>query len=103
MAATNITFNRTLHHGQDLSRYLNDLDRVNNANGRLLAVMQHMIDGDGSDAAHFTEVTARYGFASNAKAKEAWDELNSLIAKLTTNGSVTNVQAAINQLLAKFG
>lgn len=101
MAATNIGFNRNTPLGQELSRFLNDMARVHSAGPRLIAAIQHMIDGDGSDAAHFAEATAN-GFDSNAEAKAAWEELNSFVAKITTNSSVTDIDAAWKQLLAKF-
>lgn len=101
MATTNIGFNRSTPLGQELSRFLHDLARVHSAAPRLIAAIQHMIDGDGSDPAHFAEVTAN-GLDSNAEAKAAWDELNSFVAKITTNASVTDVDAAWKQLLAKF-
>lgn len=101
MATTNIGFSRNTPLGQELSRFLNDLARVHAAGPRLIAALQHMIDGNGSDAAHFAEFTAN-GFDSNSEAKAAWEELNSFVAKITTNASVTDVDAAWKQLLAKF-
>lgn len=65
-------------------------------------VMQVMIDGDGSSATHFTEVTARFGFTDNATAKAGWDELNSALFKLTTDAQVSSVQAAMLQLFSKL-
>ena len=58
--------------------------------------------GDGSDATHYAEVTSRFGFVSNAKAKEAFDELDSAYSKTSGDGSVSNVRAARDQLFAKL-
>ncbi len=68
----------------------------------LLATMTLMIDGDGSDAAHFSYMQSKFGFADNATAKAGYEELASALAKLNTDGSVSNVNAAILQLLNKF-
>lgn len=104
MAATHIPFNRNnTPIGQELSRFLNDAGRVHAAASRLIAAMQHHIDGDGSDAAHFAALVSDGPFTTNAHAKAAWDELNSFVAKITTNNSVTDVDAAWKQMLAKFG
>lgn len=102
MAKTNIYFNDQTNHGRILRRGLNTLEEGFESLNDVLANMPHMIDGDGSDAAHFTEVTSRYGFADNATAKAAWDELNSLMAKLNTDNSVTSVNAAMLQAFAKM-
>lgn len=67
-----------------------------------VATIQTMIDGDGSQAAHFVEVTARYGFQSDAQSKAAYEELLSLKSKLDGDGSVTFVNAALNQAFNKF-
>ena len=64
--------------------------------------MARMIDGDGSDASHFQYMTDKYNFGSNEMAKAAYEELNSLNFKLTTNSSVTDMDAAQNQAFAKF-
>ena len=68
----------------------------------VLNVMQQMLDGDGSQAAHFTYFVSKFGFADTAGAKAAWDELNSMMAKLNTDGSVSSVNAAVKQIIAKL-
>lgn len=61
-----------------------------------------MIDGDGSDPAQYTYAQAKFGFTDNATAQEGWNELNSVLAKLTTDSSVTSVNSAILQVFKKF-
>lgn len=102
MAFTHVNFNDALRHGSMLRQALNNLehglDQLNDA----FAAMIQMKDGDGSQAAHFTEVQVKFGFESTAKAKEGYDELNSLQAKLNANTSVTDLNAALLQAFAKF-
>jgi hypothetical protein len=103
-----IQFNDQLPHGRMLRAVLNRLEEAVDGGVDLVGksgvpgTMTFMIDGDGSDAAQFGEVTTRFGFASNADAKAAWDELNSLFGKLNGDGSVSNVNAALLQAFAKF-
>jgi hypothetical protein len=102
MAVTHYQFNPSTQSGGRLRNVLNQTE-----NGRLglikeLGVMTGDLDGDGSDAAHFTNVVTRYGFGSNEYAKAAWEELNSAVAKINGNGSVSNVTAALEQLFVRL-
>jgi hypothetical protein len=65
-------------------------------------VMIQMRDGDGSLSDHYSEVSSRFGFANNDKAKEAFEELDSAYSKTSGNGSVSNVRAARDQFYAKL-
>lgn len=77
--------------------------------GQELAVADQMRDGNGSEASHYDLFASEKGYAAgdyvdaNTAAKAAYDELASLHFKLTTNASVTDVAAAIDQACAKFG
>lgn len=64
--------------------------------------MIQMRDGDGSVAGHYATVTAEYGFASDADSKSAFDEIDSCLFKLTTDSSVTSVDAALRQLFSRL-
>jgi hypothetical protein len=64
--------------------------------------MALMLNGDGTNATHFPYITTKFGFATDADAKAAWDELNSVLFKLTTDASVSSVNAAILQLFNKL-
>lgn len=69
----------------------------------VVATMALMLTGDGQQEAHFTSyIIVKFGFPDAATAKAAWDELNSLKGKLTTNGSVIEVNAALHQAFNKF-
>lgn len=103
MATTHISFNDGTRWGRQLRNVLDNLERGLDEGNDLLAVMTHMIDGDGSNASHFDLVTTNFGFADNAHAKAAWDELNSMMFKLNTNSSVSDVNAALLQAFAKMG
>ena len=102
MASDNIFFDQQSTHGrllrQGLSQLETGLDTLNN----VLENLPHMIDGDGTSVTHFNEVVTRYGFADTTAAKAAWDELNSMMAKLNTDTSVTSVNAAMLQAFAKM-
>jgi hypothetical protein len=102
MATSNIEFNAGLRHGSLLRSALTSLENGHDALNDVIASMQLMIDGDGSNVSHFNEMMTRFGFASTTTAKAAWDELNSVRFKLNTNDSVSDVLAALNQAFAKF-
>jgi hypothetical protein len=74
-----------------------------------LEVMTQMKDGDGSQAAHFDLLASQGTFAAgdyadaNAAAKAFFDEVSSLSFKLNTNGSITDMDAALIQACAKLG
>ncbi len=102
MAITHIHFNDGLPHGRLLRSALSSLERGHDDLNAIIASIQTMIDGDGTDAAHFDEVVTRFAFPSTAVAKAAWGELNSLRFKLNTNESVSDVLAAIQQAMSRF-
>lgn len=102
MAVNHIAFNDQTNHGRILRRALQHVEEGLKELNDLLATMQQMIDGDGSQAAHFTYATEKFGFGSDAITKAAWDELNSLASKLNTNANVSDVNAALLQAFNKF-
>ena len=102
MAFAHISFNDQLPHGRMLRRLLNQAEESDDQFTDVRDVMVQMRDGDGSQAAHYAEVTARFGFATDAKAKEAFEELDSAYSKTSGNGSVSNVRAARDQFFAKL-
>ena len=102
MAVSHIAFDDQAKHGRLLRRALQQIEEGKDNLDDTIAAMALMIDGDGSQAAHFTYMTTKFGFASDAASKAAWEELNSLKFKLSTNDSVTDVAAALAQAFAKF-
>jgi hypothetical protein len=101
MAVQHIDMNTTASYGQRLRSQLTAIEDQLGQLVELRNTMQLMIDGDGSSSTHFTYMTAKFGYADNTFAKASWDELNSALAKLTTNNSVDNVAAALAQLFNK--
>jgi hypothetical protein len=102
MAFAHIYFNDQTQYGRQLRRLLNMAEESDDLFTDLRDVMIQMRDGDGSQAVHYAEVTARFGFPSDAKAREAFLELDSAYSKTSGNGSVTDVRAARDQMFAKL-
>lgn len=102
MAFTHFQIGAASTHGPQLRSILSQLENGRSGLFQIIATMNTMIDGDGSLAAMFPEVTARFGFQSDAQSKAAWDELNSLQSKLNTDASVSSVAAAMVQAFNKF-
>lgn len=73
------------------------------------AAMIQARDGDGSQTSHYDLLASQGGYQAgdyadaNAAAKASFDEIDSLYAKLTTDGSVTEIATAIAQAPAKHG
>lgn len=100
MAFTHIHFDDTTQYGRMLRQMLRTNEDADDRLTDIMSLVQSMIDGDGSQDAHFTEVTIRFGFPSNALAHAAFNELASAYAKTSGNGAVTNSRAARDQLFA---
>jgi phosphoribosylformylglycinamidine (FGAM) synthase-like amidotransferase family enzyme len=73
------------------------------------AVVVQMRDGDGSQASHYDLAVSQVGFQAgdyaeaNTAAQSSHSELMSLLAKVNTDASVSNVRAAVYQFAAKHG
>jgi hypothetical protein len=102
MAFQHLHFNDQTQYGRSLRRLLNMAEESDDLFTDVRDCMIQMRDGDGSVASHYAEVTARYGFVSDAQAKAAFDELDSAYSKTSGNGSVTDVRAARDQCFAKL-
>lgn len=102
MAVSHLGFNDQLPHGRLVRAALNKLEDGRDELATTLDTLTRMIDGDGSQASHFTYMTAKCGFASDAVAKSAYEELQSLNSKFVTNANVADVMAAMDQAFAKF-
>jgi len=102
MAVSHIYFNEQSQYGRLIRRALNLIeDGLDNLNDTI-GVITVMIDGDGSQADHFTYATTKFGFGSDADTKAAYEELQSLAFKLNTNASITDMNAALLQAFNKF-
>lgn len=101
---THYGFNRNLPAGFRLGRAHEGLDLAMVGLVAERDAMVQMRDGADcpSDSACYASVTTAYGFSSNAEARGAFLELDSVVAKLTSDASQTNVYAAIKQFLARL-
>jgi hypothetical protein len=102
MAFAHIHFNDQTQYGRQLRRALNMSEEADDQLSDVRDMMIQMRDGDGSQDAHYTELTTRFGFLSDAKARAAFEELDSAFSKTSGNGQVSNVRAARDQLYAKL-
>lgn len=100
--AAHIHFNDQTQYGRQLRRMLNLMEESDDLMADVRDVMIQMRDGDGSQDAHYAELTTRFGFTTDAKARAAFEELDSAYSKTSGNGSVSNVRAARDQLYAKL-
>lgn len=102
MAFAHIHFNDQTAYGRQLRRMLMQAEESDDLMKDVRDVMIQMRDGDGSQDAHYAEVTSRFGFTNDAKARSAFEELDSAYSKTSGDGSVSNVRAARDQLFAKL-
>lgn len=102
MAFNHIHFNNESQYGLMLRRFLQKAEESDDMFTDVRDVMIQMMDGDGSQASHFAELVGRFGFANDAAAKAAFEELDSAYSKTSGNGSVSNVRAARDQMFAKL-
>lgn len=102
MAFQHISFNDQTNYGRMLRRFLSKAEESDDEFTDVRDVMIQMRDGDGSQDAHYAEVTTKFGFSSDAKSRAAFEEIDSAYAKTSGNGSVSNVRAARDQMFAKL-
>lgn len=102
MAASYIYFNDQTQFGRMLRALLRTLEAGDDQFEDVRDVMLQMRDGDGTQDAHYTDIRNKFGFDTDAKARAAFEELDSAYAKTSGNASVTNVRAARDQLFARL-
>lgn len=102
MAVTHISYNSSTQHGTLLHAALKGLEDGLDLLNDTLSSMSRMIDGDGSQDAHYAYMRDKFGFPTEAEAHAAFNELNSAAFKLNTNASVTDMNAALLQVFSKF-
>lgn len=66
------------------------------------ALMVQMLEGDGSEEAHYSTIQARFGFADVTTAKAAFAEIDSAWGNSKNNDSRAAVKAALTQLFARI-
>ncbi len=89
-------------HGKFVQSTITSLKLGKRSLADVLGFMVQMIDGDTADAANYTVLKDALGAPDNATAKGIFDELNSLNLKLTTDASVVEVHAALEQAFNKL-
>jgi hypothetical protein len=103
MAFDHISFNDQTNYGRMLRRCLTFMEEGDDLFRDVRSVMIKMCENnDPTDANNFIEVTSKFGFATNAKAKAAFDEIDSAYSKTSGDASVSNVRAARDQLFDKL-
>lgn len=98
--ANHIHFDASLPHGRILRHALVMNEQADDLLADVVSMMTAMLEGDGSLDTHYTEIMSRFAFASTAKARAAYDELQSAYSKTSGNGSVSNARAARDQMFA---
>lgn len=99
MAIAHITYNASLPHGSQLRACLRQLQQGVEGLVDLVETMALMRDAGASTQ----YIVDQFGFPSTAVAEAAFAELDSLRGKLTTDGQVEFVHAALYQAFHKFG
>jgi hypothetical protein len=109
MAANHIIFNKQHDVMRQAVRGMQLIREGRDVLAQARASMLQMRDGDGSQASHYDLLANAAGFgagdygSADAAAKASFDEVDSLAFKLTTNSSVSDMTAAIDQCCAKHG
>lgn len=109
MAANAIQYDKSKDISRNLDRGLSMLLEAKELLTNVLAAQVQLIDNGGATAADFDLLATTGGYTAgdftdaNAAAQASYNELASLMAKLNSDASVDNVDAAIKQICAKHG
>jgi hypothetical protein len=109
MAANHIIFNKQHDVMRQAVRGMQLLREGRDVLSEARAALIQMRDGDGAQAAHYNLLAAQAGFQAgdyadaSAAAKASFDEIDSVWAKVATDGATSSVSAAISQAAAKHG
>ncbi len=98
MSVSHITFDRNTPYGQTLRKALDQFEVGFLTLQELRNTMVQMED----TGVFTTYAVAKFGTTDVAGMTALFGELDACLAKLTTDGSVSSVFAAINQLLARL-
>ncbi len=101
--ATNLTYNR---QAVGIQACVNGMLQIRNGRDLLrngISELQCMIDGDGSQDSHYANMATVCSFPDAATAHASWNELNSMYAKVSQDGSTDTVATAITQCCSKHG
>lgn len=99
---THISFNTASQFGGSLASTLRRFENSFNDLNELFSSLTLMRDNDGSAADDYALIQQKIGATDNAGAKAVYDELSSVLFKLNTDSSVTEVNAAMRQVFNKL-
>jgi hypothetical protein len=100
MPINHVTFNDQLPHGRMARAVINKLEEACDGLLDVYNCMKEMLDGDGSQEAHFTAyVLSKYGFSSAADAKVFFDGVKNISDRVNTNAASSNNAATIQALI----
>ena len=105
MAAPHFDYSQSLPFAIQIRNMFGNLENSFNSlvnNNGLVGTMKLMIDGDGSQDVHYHPIAVAAGFADDATARAAFNEILSVQGKLDSDASVSNVNAAVIQAINKF-
>ena len=102
MAVGHISFTSSSQGRERIRVLLSHLEQGLDSLDEEIGTMSQMIDGDGTQDSHYTYMTTTYGFASDAVAHAAFNELSAVKGKVLVDSAVSNVNAALNQAFNKF-
>ena len=77
MAFNHIHFGNSTPYANRLRSALTMMEKGDDELADVRDLMIQMRDGDGTQDIHYAELTARFGFATDAKARAACEELDS--------------------------
>lgn len=114
MAHAHILFDETTQYGRKLRASLSAMESADDQQTDVRDFMIQMRDGDGSQDAHYDTLVRRLGVEGYsatqgspsaeqlAAARSLFEEFDSAYSKTSGNGSVSNVRAARDQVVAKL-
>lgn len=99
MAIGHITYDRSSVEGQKLASALTSLEQGVAGIRQMRDAMIQMRDNGTTSTSY---IVGKFGFTDPAVADAAFAEIDSLVNKLATDASVTNVATALKQIQDKF-
>jgi hypothetical protein len=103
MAATHVRFSIDTRFGSSLADSLAKFEYEFERLQHIWGTLQRMINGDGSSDTHFTLVQEALGTDNVTEAKAAYDELASMMGKLTVADPSTPITAVNAAIVQAFG
>jgi len=100
--SNHIHFNDQTPYGRQLRRMLQLGEEADDAQKDVRDMMIQMRENDGSADSDYATIVTRFGFESNAKARAAFEEIDSAWSKISGDGNVSAVRAARDQLFSKL-